>query len=60
VVHEVPDTGKLFREIADLLKPNGLLYYTEPPLIVSGRDFVKTSRRLKRQGSGWSRKASSL
>ena len=39
VVHEVPDPGKLFREIADLLRPGGLLYYTEPPLIVSGREF---------------------
>jgi ubiquinone/menaquinone biosynthesis C-methylase UbiE len=39
VVHEVPDPGKLFKEIADLLKPNGLLFYTEPPLIVSGREF---------------------
>ena len=39
VVHEVPDPGKLFREIADLLAPGGLLYYTEPPLIVSGREF---------------------
>jgi ubiquinone/menaquinone biosynthesis C-methylase UbiE len=39
VVHEVPDPGKLFREIADLLKPGGLLYYTEPPLIVSGKEF---------------------
>lgn len=39
VVHEVPDPGKLWSEIADLLAPGGLLYYTEPPLIVSGREF---------------------
>jgi SAM-dependent methyltransferase len=39
VVHEVPDPGKLFQEIADLLASGGLLYYTEPPLIVSGREF---------------------
>jgi len=39
VVHEVPDPEKLFREIADLLKPGGTLFYTEPPFIVSGREF---------------------
>ena len=39
VVHEVPDPGKLFREIAMLLKPGGMLFYTEPPVIVSGREF---------------------
>jgi ubiquinone/menaquinone biosynthesis C-methylase UbiE len=39
VVHEVPDPGKLFREIALLLKPGGILFYTEPPLIVSGKEF---------------------
>jgi SAM-dependent methyltransferase len=39
VVHEVPDPAKLFREIAHLLKPGGTLFYTEPPLIVSGREF---------------------
>ncbi len=39
VVHEVPDPGRLFREIAALLRPGGTLYYTEPPFIVSGREF---------------------
>ncbi|MDO8873775.1 MAG: class I SAM-dependent methyltransferase [Methanoregula sp.] len=39
VVHEVPDPAKLFREIAALLKPGGTLFYTEPPFIVSGREF---------------------
>jgi SAM-dependent methyltransferase len=39
VVHEVPDPAKLFQEIADLLKPGGTLFYTEPPFIVSGREF---------------------
>jgi ubiquinone/menaquinone biosynthesis C-methylase UbiE len=50
VVHEVPDTGKLFREIADLLKPNGLLYYTEPPLIVSGREFRENLSQAEAAG----------
>jgi ubiquinone/menaquinone biosynthesis C-methylase UbiE len=39
VVHEVPDPAKLFREIALLLKPGGTLFYTEPPVIVSGKEF---------------------
>ncbi len=39
VVHEVPDPGRLFREIAALLVPGGHLFYTEPPLIVSGKEF---------------------
>jgi len=39
VVHEVPDPEKLFLEIADLLKPGGTLFYTEPPFVVSGPEF---------------------
>jgi ubiquinone/menaquinone biosynthesis C-methylase UbiE len=39
VVHEVPDPEKLFQEIALLLKPGGTLFYTEPPIIVSAREF---------------------
>ena len=39
VVHEVPDPAKLFREIALLLKPGGTLFFTEPPFIVSGKEF---------------------
>jgi len=41
VVHEVPDPAKLFREIALLLKPGGTLFYTEPPFIVSGKEYRK-------------------
>lgn len=39
VVHEVPDPAKLFREIALLLKLGGMLFYTEPPFVVSGKEF---------------------
>jgi ubiquinone/menaquinone biosynthesis C-methylase UbiE len=39
VVHEVPDPAKLFSEIAALIKPGGTLFYTEPPLIVSGKEY---------------------
>ncbi len=41
VVHEVPDPAGLFKEIAALLKPGGTLFWTEPPVIVSGREFRK-------------------
>lgn len=39
VVHEVPDPERLFREIFALLKPGGTFFYSEPPIIVSGREF---------------------
>jgi ubiquinone/menaquinone biosynthesis C-methylase UbiE len=39
VVHEVPDPKKLFREISSLLRPGALLFYSEPPFIVSGAEF---------------------
>ena len=39
VVHEVPDPATLFREIALLMKPGGTLFYTEPPFIVSGKEY---------------------
>jgi ubiquinone/menaquinone biosynthesis C-methylase UbiE len=42
VVHEVPDARELFREIATLLAPGGLLFISEPPIVVSGREFRKT------------------
>jgi ubiquinone/menaquinone biosynthesis C-methylase UbiE len=42
VVHEVPDPEGLFREIASLLAPGGLLFIAEPPFVVSGREFHKT------------------
>jgi SAM-dependent methyltransferase len=39
VVHEVPDAAKLFDEISTLLSPGGLLFISEPPVIVSGKEF---------------------
>ncbi len=39
VLHEVPDLEQHFREIARLLKPGGILFYTEPIFIVSGTEF---------------------
>ncbi len=50
VVHEVPDPAKLFREIALLLKPSGTLFYTEPLLVVGGKEFRKNLSLSERAG----------
>ena len=50
VVHEVPDPAKLFREIAQLLKPGGTLFYTEPPFVVSGREFRENLALAEEEG----------
>ena len=39
VVHEVPDQGKLFREIGGILKPEGQVFIVEPSFHVSKKDF---------------------
>ena len=39
VVHEVPDSQKLFHEISSILVPDGLFFYAEPLIVVSGREF---------------------
>jgi ubiquinone/menaquinone biosynthesis C-methylase UbiE len=50
VVHEVPDPGRLFREIARLLVPGGLLFLSEPPLVVPNREFRATISRAEEAG----------
>jgi ubiquinone/menaquinone biosynthesis C-methylase UbiE len=50
VVHEVPDPERLFREIAALLVPGGLLLLAEPPFIVPGREFRDTIMRAEEAG----------
>jgi ubiquinone/menaquinone biosynthesis C-methylase UbiE len=50
VVHEVPDPERLFREIAALLVPGGLLVLAEPPFIVPGREFRDTIMRAEEAG----------
>ncbi len=39
VVHEVPDPERLFREIGGLLKTGGILFFSEPPVLVPAREF---------------------
>jgi SAM-dependent methyltransferase len=50
VVHEVPDPEKLFRELFTLMKPGGTLFYTEPPFIVSGREFRENLALAEKAG----------
>ena len=50
VVHEVPDPDGLFREIAALLVPGGLLFISEPPILVSGKEFRVTLGRAEKAG----------
>ena len=50
VVHEVPDREKLFREIAAMLVPGGLFFYSEPPIIVSGSEFRESLALAEKAG----------
>jgi len=50
VVHEVPDPAKLFREIALLLKPGGILFFSEPPIEVPGPEFRENVARAEEAG----------
>jgi ubiquinone/menaquinone biosynthesis C-methylase UbiE len=50
VVHEVPDPRKLFQEISSLLVPEGLFFYSEPPFIVSGREFRANLAEAEKTG----------
>lgn len=50
VIHEVPDPRKVFQEIASLLVPGGILFYSEPPVIVPGREFREHLAEAKDTG----------
>lgn len=50
MVHEVPDQGKLFLEMAGLLKPKGRLLVAEPIIHVTRRMFERTIRRAEEAG----------
>jgi len=50
VVHEVPDRAKLFREIAAMLVPGGIFFYSEPPFLVSGKEFNENLALLEKDG----------
>jgi len=50
VVHEIPDKESFFKEMFELLNPNGKLLIMEPDFIVSRRNFNKTLEIAKQVG----------
>ena len=50
MVHEVPDIGRFFREIAALLKPEGRVLLVEPPIHVSKKAFAETLDKAQQAG----------
>lgn len=50
VVHEIPDKESFFKEMFELLSPNGKLLIIEPDFIVSRRNFNKTLEIAKQVG----------
>jgi len=50
VVHEIPDKEKFFKEVFELLKPQGKLLVIEPDFIVSKRKFDITLEIAKQVG----------
>ncbi len=50
VVHEVPDPARLFREISSLLVKDGIFFYSEPPVLVPGKEFSDTIAMAEEAG----------
>ncbi len=50
VAHEVPDQDLLFREIAKVLKPGGILLFSEPSGHVSKPEFFASVKKAEKQG----------
>jgi ubiquinone/menaquinone biosynthesis C-methylase UbiE len=50
VVHEIPDKESFFKDMFELLNPNGKLLIIEPDFIVSSRNFNKTLEISKQVG----------
>jgi ubiquinone/menaquinone biosynthesis C-methylase UbiE len=45
MVHEIPDQGAFFKEIASILKPDGRIFLAEPSFHVSKKAFEETIRK---------------
>lgn len=50
MVHEVPDTGKFFIEVAESLKPGGRLLVVEPKMHVSKEEYAKEEPAAAKAG----------
>lgn len=50
VLHEIPDQGAYFRELASLVRPQGQVLVVEPPVHVSKAAFQKTLSEAQNAG----------
>ena len=50
VMHEIPDQGKLFRELAAILPRKGQVLVVEPPFHVGKSEFQETVRKAQTAG----------
>jgi ubiquinone/menaquinone biosynthesis C-methylase UbiE len=50
VVHEVPDAGRFFEEVAAVLRPGGRILVVEPTFHVSQEEFRETTNRAREAG----------
>jgi len=50
MVHEMPDAGAFFREIASILRPDGKVLVVEPPFHVSKSAFKETLEKARNAG----------
>jgi ubiquinone/menaquinone biosynthesis C-methylase UbiE len=50
MLHEVPDQFKLMQELKTLLKPEGIIYISEPKFHVSKNEFSKSQSLMKKAG----------
>jgi ubiquinone/menaquinone biosynthesis C-methylase UbiE len=47
MIHELPNQEKLFKELKSILKPNGLLFISEPKFHVSKKSFDSMTDKIK-------------
>ncbi|MFI5305684.1 MAG: class I SAM-dependent methyltransferase [Nitrospiria bacterium] len=50
VVHEVPDSGKLWKDVTPTLKKGGMVLFSEPKRPVSAEEFTKSVALAKKEG----------
>ncbi len=50
MLHEIPNRDEFFKEIKELLKPNGQIFIVEPPFHVSKTAFEETIRKAQDTG----------
>ncbi len=50
VLHEIPDQGAFFKELASILQPGGLVFIVEPPFHVSKAGFAEMIGKAEKAG----------